>query len=69
MTNVLIHVIERSPQNTNDQHCYSMSCLFVLIYHHFKPLTEIKTNEVQIEAEAANKLRAMGSPQYLLVVI
>ena len=33
----------RSPQNTDDQHCFSMPCLFVLISH-FKPLTEIRTN-------------------------
>ena len=45
-----IHVIERSPQNTDDQHWFSVPCLFVLISHHFIPLTKI-------EAEAAKKLR------------
>ena len=41
-----------------------MPCLFVLISHHFKPLTEIRTNfnllKEQIEAEAAKKLRTMS---------
>ena len=34
--------VQISPQNTDDQHCFSMPCLFVLISYHFKLLTEIK---------------------------
>ena len=37
-----------------------MPSLFVLISYYFKPLTEIKTNYEQIEAEAAKKLRTMS---------
>ena len=51
--------MQRSPQNTDDQNCFSMPCLFVLISHHLKPLTEIRTNEEQTEAEAAKNLRTM----------
>ena len=36
-----------------------MPCLFVLISHYFNPLTEIRTNKEQIEAEIAKKLRTM----------
>ena len=28
----------------SEWHCFSMPYLFVLISHHFKPLTEIRTN-------------------------
>ena len=38
-----LHVVE-TPQNTDHQHCFSIPCLLVLISHHFKPLTEIRTN-------------------------
>ena len=51
--------VKRSPQNTDIQCCFSMPCLFVLISHLFKPLTEIKTNEEQIETEEAKTLRTM----------
>ena len=34
--------VQRSPQNTDDQHCFSMPCPFVLISHQFKPLTRNK---------------------------
>ena len=53
----------RIPQN---QHCFSIPCLFVLITHHFKPLTKIGTNYEQIEAEAAKKLRTMSLGWFLL---
>ena len=56
---VILDKCLRSLETTDDQHCFSMPCLFVLISHHFKPLTEIKTNYKQIEAEAAKKLRTM----------
>ena len=36
--------VQRSPQNTDDQHCFSLPCLFVLISHHFKVVPEIRTN-------------------------
>ena len=52
--------VPRSPQNTVNQYCFSMPCLFVLISYHFKPLTEIRTNKEKIEAEAAKKLRTMN---------
>ena len=42
------------------QHRFSMPCLFVLISHYLKALTEIRTNYEQIEAEAAKKLRTMS---------
>ena len=29
--------VKKSPQNTDDQHYFSMPCLFVLISHNFKP--------------------------------
>ena len=47
---------------TEDQHCFSKPWLFVLISH-FKPLTEIKTNDnskEHIEAEVAKQLRTMS---------
>ena len=31
-----IHVIERSPQNTDDQHCFSMPCLFCFDFLSFQ---------------------------------
>ena len=51
--NTRIHVNIKS--SSDYQHCFSVSCLFVLISHHFKPLTEIRTNFEQIKAEAAKK--------------
>ena len=42
----------RTPQN---QHCFSVPCLFVLISRHFKPSTETRTNKEKIKAEAAKK--------------
>ena len=45
-----------------------MPCLFVLIFHHFKPLTEIRTNLKQIEAEAAKKVKNNEPRQNLLVL-
>ena len=41
-----IQVIERSPQNADDQYCFAIPFLFVFISHLviFKQLTEIRTN-------------------------
>ena len=36
---------------------FSMPCFFVLISRHFKPFTEIRANQQQLEAEAAKKIK------------
>ena len=59
---------------TDDQYCFSwsMPCLFVLISHHFKPLTEIKTNYFILRTNwgwSSQKIKNNKPWQSLLVLI